>query len=250
MTHRFFSLLILLVTVIIVPVANGQNAPIEALLITGGGWHDFETQKKLLTEGISERLDHKIEWTIVHEDEGDPGHQVSVLKEPHWADNYDVVVHNTGFARVRDPNFVDQLVKYHKGTPAVLIHAAIQSYRFAEPSDGWFKFMGYQSMASEESRTLEIENIAPKNSIMKGFPATWTTSKEEIFIMEKEWGEITTLARAFGEEMQEFQPVTWTHEGDSTRVFATTLGHSNEIYQKKEFLEMVANGLLWAVGEL
>lgn len=254
MTHfiGFSQLLVALIILAIAPNANGQESPIRALLVTGGGWHDYEAQEKMLTEGINERIGDKIEWTIIHEGDGAPDHQASVMKQDNWAEDYDVVVHNTGFGRVRDPDFVARFVEHHKGTPAVLIHAAIHSYRYSEPADPWFEFMGLQSMVHEDQNRFEVENVAPEHPIMEGFPKAFPAPKDEVYIVEKIWGDITPLARAFGEETEEYQPVIWTHEVDSTqtRVFATTLGHNNETFEKEEFLTMVSNGLLWAVGRL
>lgn len=247
-----FSYLFTLLLLVLAPSVYAQDEPIQALLITGGGWHDYQAQEKLLTEGISKQLGGRIEWTVVHEGDGDPAHQVSILKQANWDDPYDVVVHNTGFARVRDGDFVAQFVKEHKGTPAVLIHAAIQSYRYARPADPWFEFMGYQSMVSEAESRHEIENIAPGHPIMQGVPKTFSIPSDEVFIAEKIWGDITPLARAYGKESQTYQPVAWTHDVDSTqtRVFAITLGHNNGMYKQEPFLKMVANGILWAVKEL
>src|SRR5438093_1248462 len=39
--------------------------PLRALLITGGCCHDYEAQKKILTEGINARAN--VQWTIIHE---------------------------------------------------------------------------------------------------------------------------------------------------------------------------------------
>src|SRR5690625_6381660 len=78
----------------------GEEPPVRARLITGGGWHDYEAQEGLLTEGIRARVrEVAIEWTIIHEGGGEPDHQVSLLQEEHWADGCDVIVHNTGLHR-------------------------------------------------------------------------------------------------------------------------------------------------------
>ncbi|MDZ7692430.1 MAG: ThuA domain-containing protein [Balneolaceae bacterium] len=230
--------------------ASEEQPPIQALLITGGGWHDYEAQKKMLTEGINERLGDKIEWTIIHEGEGDPDHHVSILKEENWAEDYDVVVHNTGFGRVTDPDFVEQFVKYHMGTPAVLIHASVHSYRYAEPADPWFEFMGLQSMSHEDQRRFEVENIAPDHPIMKEFPDVWLTPVDEVYINEKKWGDITPLARAYGQDTEEYHTVIWTHQINDTKVFAITPGHNSEVFGETVFLDTIANGILWAVDRL
>jgi uncharacterized protein len=231
-------------------ISTDNNPPIQALLITGGGWHDYETQESLLIDGINERTEHAIEWTIVHEGDGEPDHHASVLKEENWTDGYDIIVHNTGFGRVTDPDFVAQFVEHHQGTPAVIIHASIHSYRYAEPADPWFRFMGFQSMWHESQRPFEVETIAPDHPIMQGVPATWTTPDDEIYVVEELWGEITPLAHAWGEETEEYQIVAWTHEFNNTKVFATTLGHNNDMFEREEFLTKVTNGFLWAIDRL
>ncbi len=223
---------------------------IQVLLVTGGGWHDYETQEELLIQAMDERIGDRIEWTVVHEGDGEPNHHVSIMREENWAADYDLVVHNTGFGRVNDPEYVSHVVQHHLGTPAVLIHAAVLSYRYAEPADPWFEFMGLQSMWHEDQREFEVENIAPDHPIMRDFPETWTTPADEVYVIEKVWGDITPLARTFGAETKEYQTVTWTHEFEGNRIFATTLGHNNEMFKQKEFLNKVANGILWAVNEL
>ncbi|MEX2402534.1 MAG: ThuA domain-containing protein [Balneolales bacterium] len=248
MKQYLYPFAILFMSLLIASCSAVKESPIQALLITGGGWHDYETQEKLLTEAISERVD--IEWTIVHEGEGEPDHHTSVMQEDNWAADYDVIVHNSGFGRVTDAEFVEHLVRNHEGTPAVIIHAAVHSYRYAEPADPWFEFMGLQSMRHESQREFEVENIASEHPIMNKFPETWLTPTDEIYIIEKVWGDITPLARAYGPETEEYHTVTWTHERNDTKVFATSLGHNNEMFSETEFLDLVANGVLWATDRL
>jgi len=241
----FFTLFFL----ITLPI-SAQNSPIKAVLITGGDWHDYETQKRLLIDGINNQIEEEIEWTIVHEGDGNPDYHVSILKEENWADDFDVIVHNTGFGRVTDSEFVAKFVKHHYGTPAVLIHAAVHSYRYAEPADPWFEFMGYQSMWHEDQREFEVENVATDHPIMKGLPESWISPPDEIYVEEKVWGDIIPLLRAYGKESEEYQTLSWIHEADGTRVFATSLGHNNATFRQEPFIQLVVNGLLWAVDRL
>jgi len=246
-SYLLFAGLMFLLT-ILTSCTRDASQPVRALLITGGGWHDYVTQERLLIDGINERMGERvIEWTIIHEGDTQPDHHVSVLQQPNWTEGYDIIVHNTGFGRVTDPGYVAHLVEHHKGTPALLIHAAVHSYRYAEPADPWFGFTGVQSMWHEGQRPSEVENIAPEHPIMQGSPEKWITPDDEIYVVEELWGEITPLARAWGEETGEYHPVAWTHENEGVKVFATTLGHNNEIFEREEFLNMIANGFIWAV---
>lgn len=247
MKNIFTVLFLVLIVCSTQSCSQNAETPIQALLITGGGWHDYEVQEVLVTEGISERVTRPIEWTIVHEGDKEPDYHVSVLQEDNWTDGYDIIVHNTGFGRVTDADFVAQFTEYHKGTPAVLIHSSIQSYRYAEPADPWFEFTGVQSMWHEDQRIFEVETIDSAHSIMQGIPERWTTPNEELYVVEKVWGDITPLAQSYGVETEEYHTVAWTHEVNGARVFATTLGHNNEMHEREEFQNMIANGFRWAV---
>jgi putative membrane-bound dehydrogenase-like protein len=45
------------------------------------------------------------------------------------------------------------------------------------------------------------------------------------------------------------EPYTWTREEGKGRVFYTAYGHNEETWKQTEFHELVANGILWAVGD-
>ena len=70
---------------------------VKALLVTGGGYHDYNTQKKILTEGVSKRAN--IEWDVFM---GDAKQTREKLSKAGWADNYDVIVYNLCHAHETD----------------------------------------------------------------------------------------------------------------------------------------------------
>lgn len=45
------------------------------------------------------------------------------------------------------------------------------------------------------------------------------------------------------------EPYTWVRDQGKGRVFYTAYGHNEKTWEKKEFQDLVANGILWAVGE-
>lgn len=242
---------LLILTVLSLVSCSSVPAPGESprvLLVTGGGWHDYEAQTPALLKGLDERIPG-IDWTIVHEGNGQPDYEIPLLQEEGWADDYDLVIHNTGFGRVKNAEFVRQLVAQHKGTPAVLIHSAVHSYRYATPAaEEWFRFSGVQSMWHETERVFRVDNLAPAHPIMQGFPSEWTTPvTEELYVVEKVWGEITPLAQAHGVETGTEHPVVWTHTAEGVRVFATTLGHNAAIFEQPVYLDLIARGVRWAL---
>src|SRR5947209_7838888 len=130
--------------------------PIRALLVTGGCCHDYEVQKKILTEGISARAN--VTWTVVHEGTNRE-HYVSIYTNADWAKGFDVIVHNECFGFVTNVAFVDGIVRAHKaGVPAVMLHCSTHSYRMS-PSDEWRKLLGVSSYQHGARHAFEIVNL-------------------------------------------------------------------------------------------
>lgn len=220
--------------------------PIRALLVTGGCCHDYETQKKILTEGISARAN--VTWTIIHEGD-DREHMVSIYQNADWAKGYDVVVHNECFGFVTNVAFVERITHAHtNGIPAVFLHCSTHSYRNTT-SDEWRKLLGVSSYQHEVRRTFEVINLKPEHPVMKGFPATWTDNEDELYEIKKLWPDCVPLAKGIGVKKAE-HPCVWVNTYGQARVFGTTLGHSNETMGNPVYLDLVTRGLLWACGKL
>ena len=229
-----------------------EAKPLKALLITGGCCHDYENQKKILTEGISARAN--VTWTIVHEGEGEKkggtNHKISIYEKDDWAKGYDVVVHNECFADVTDVSFVERVAKaHHDGVPAVVVHCTMHTFRDAKTEE-WRKLLGVTSRSHERSRPELVKNLQPTHPIMKGFPAEWKTPNGELYIISKIGPDTTPLAQAFGPDTKKDHPVIWTNQYGQARVFGTTLGHHNETIAHENYLNFISRGLLWACDKL
>src|SRR5947207_9044038 len=84
--------------------------PLRALLVTGGCCHDYEAQKKTLTEGISARAN--VTWTIIHEgDNAGKDTEYSIYKKPDWAKDFDVIVHNECAGQLTNVAWVESIVR-------------------------------------------------------------------------------------------------------------------------------------------
>lgn len=232
--------------------ASAQDAaaakPIKALLVTGGCCHDYEAQKKIITEGVSARAN--VEWTIVHEGGTDRKHKVSIYSDPNWAKNYDIVVHNECFGAVEDNAFIEAIALPHQnGVPAVMLHCSTHSYRRAT-TDEWRKAIGITSMSHDKRRDMEIKNVKPEHPVMKGFPEKWSNPDDELYRNEKVWPETVPLGTSFSVESQKDHVVIWVNTYGKGRVFNTTLGHQNATMSNPVYLDLVTRGLLWACDRL
>lgn len=227
----------------------GPPPPIQALLITGGGWHDFEAQKGILTEGIAERAN--IEWTIDHEAGEAADAKISRHETTDWAEEFDVVVYNMSFSYVTDVDWIERIARAHRehSVPAVIVHGAVHSYRRSE-TDAYRELIGVSSYRHDSHRPYTVENRKPEHAIMQPFPEEWQTPNGELYDIEEVWPTAAVLARAWSTETEEYHPVIWTNELPEANIFGTSIGHHNETMRHPVFLDMITRGLLWTLGRL
>ena len=226
----------------------GTTRPLRGLLITGGCCHDYPGQAKILTEGLSARVN--IGWDVVM-DPGQTGtkHKVSVYKAEDWAAKYDVVLHNECFADEKELDWLERIVRPHReGVPAVVIHCAMHCYR--APTNDWFRFVGVTSHGHGSHFAYAMTNVAPAHPVMKGFPATWQTPKEELYNIAAVERTATPLATGWSHETKKAEVNVWVNQFGKGRVFGTTIGHYNHTLQDPAVLDLLARGLLWSTGKL
>ncbi len=230
--------------------ASGAEAadPLKVLMVTGGSSHDYNSQKKILSEGISARAN--VVWTIAHQGGSDRNKMIELFKTPDWADKYDVVVHNQCFGGVTDVAFVQRVAQvHHRGIPAVIIHCSVHSYRHAK-TDDWRKLLGVSSFSHERHRPLDVKNRSAGHPIMQGFPPVWKTPNGELYKIAKAWPDCKPLATAYGADTKKDHICIWTNTYGKARIFGTTIGHHNETMKTDTYLDLIARGLLWSCNKL
>jgi len=233
-----------------VRAAEAEKAKLKGLLVTGGCCHDYKTQIKIITEGMSQRV--SISWDVVHEGGTKRDHKISIYENDDWAKGYDVVIHNECFGGVKDDAFVERIVKAHEnGTPGVFIHCSMHSYRSAPKSvERWRAMLGVTTYNHEKHRPVQVKTLKADHPIMKGFPAQWDTPNGELYKIMKVWDSCTPLAKAYGQDTKKDHVVIWTNSFGKARMFGTTLGHHNETQNTEQWLGVVSRGLLWACDKL
>jgi hypothetical protein len=109
------------------PLAAQQAPPIRALYITGGGFHDFKAQEKIVPPGIAARTN--IVWTIDNTADTSTTALIARHRTTAWADSFDVVVYNMSFSYVVDTAWIARIAHAHrdKGVAAVILHGATHS---------------------------------------------------------------------------------------------------------------------------
>lgn len=87
--------------------------------------------------------------------------------------------------------------------------------------------------------------VNPSHQVMKGI--TSFTTKDETYVHDKISKNIKVLTERV--EGDHHEPYTWVREFGKGRVFYTAYGHDDNTFTNQGFLDLVRNGIFWAVGE-
>jgi uncharacterized protein len=229
--------------------AGADNNPVRILFVTGGGFHDFATQEGILTEGLRKRFgEANIEFTVDHEAGKDPTFVPQRFSDPDFVKGYDLVLYNMGLSREQKPETAQAIIDSHvkHGVPAALIHGSTHSYRHTG-NRNWFAFLGARSMSHERHRAFTNEVLVDAHPVMRDFPNPWAQEKGELYIISEVFPTATVLARAMGTSPARYQPTIWVNEYKGVRVFVTTIGHHNETMSSDVYLNLIYNGMKWAM---
>lgn len=223
---------------------------IKALMVTGEGYHDYESQKKIISEGVSERLD--IDWTILHHKT--PDACKADLSKKGWADAYDVVVYNVCHAKEADSKFIDAIAAVHEaGKPAVALHCTMHSFHWNVKTEKgehatWVKLLGVRSRNHGPKGAITVNKIKADHQVVKDLPEGWKTPEGELYNVLEVLDTATALATGDnGNPKQGKQVCIWVNQYGKGKVFSTTIGHHNSTMKTKEYLDLLANGIKWAV---
>lgn len=245
-----FATAVLAATLLPVQAAEKLYAgkPLRLLLVTGGCCHNYVFQSQAMKDGVSAKVDS--EWQIVNEGGTGTRGQIALYDQPGWAKPFDAVIHNECFADTDDTSYIRKIIDAHKaGTPAVVVHCAMHTYRAAKIDD-WREFLGVSSFHHEHQSRYPVKLVAPDHPAMKGFPVAWTTPMDELYIIKKLWPGAKALATSVSEKTGEAQPVVWVNDFHGTRVFGTTYGHSDDTFRDPVFIDLLARGVAWSAGKL
>lgn len=232
--------------------SSDKNEKIRALFVTGGGYHDYQSQKTILTEGVSKLID--VEWTIWHLDKADE--MKAALSKAGWADPFDVVVYSICHAHEKDSDYINSVVNVHKaGKAMVAIHCTMHSYHWeigngknSKEDKEWNKLLGVVSLNhGSVGPPIQVTQTEQKSNSYKPSNPEWKTPKGELYHIASIYPSATALANGNNGESE--HPVIWVNKYEKANVFATSIGHHNETMEYPEFLKTVANGMVWAVNE-
>lgn len=259
--NKTIQLALVLLCSVVFNLLTAQAAqPLRALYVTGGCCHDYNSEKEIITKGVSTRAN--VEWVIIHAGGSGTkfqGIEKSLYQNPDWAKGFDIVVHNECFADDADLDYVERVLAPHRaGTPAIVVHCTMHTFR-ALKTNSFREFLGVSSFGHGPQHPLDVKLVKADHPIMAGFPADWKTGNEELYAISKVWPNTTVLATAADKkkdtsgqwaDTDKQHGLIWVNTYGQGRVFGTTLAHANKTFQDPVFLDLFTRGLLWACDKL
>lgn len=220
--------------------ADASHAPLKALFVTGGVYHDYDKLAPYLTAQLSALINVKFDVIT----------SLNELANQHFGDRYDVIVYDLCLDDA-DPAALDHAIHAgFGGKPTVFIHCAVHSFRNSPKVHEWENYVGLRSKFHDKFGPFGTQKVGPANAITANFPGDWKTSGDELYQTIEVIAGTKPLLTAKSPVDGRVHVVSWTHNYGKARVFATTLGHDSETADSPAYVQLLANGLLWTCDEL
>ena len=200
-------------------------------LIVFGGWekHDPEGMAQLLDKQLRE---NRVEVTL--------SNSLDALKEFNL-NLFDLIVPVWTMETIAQEYLDPLLAAVKNGVGIAGLHGIIDSFRH----EAEFHYMfGGQWVTHFDFAicTYEVYMDGESSPITNGLPNVTVTTEQYYLLVDPANAVLATMC-ADGVQM----PVAWTKHYGKGRVFYCSLGHSVDIIQQPDILELVTRGMLWTV---
>jgi len=136
----------------------------------------------------------------------------------------------------------EALLNYVKsGKGFIPVHCASFCFR---NNDEVVKLIGGQ-FSTHQTGTFGMTVVDKKHPVMKG--VTPFTTWDETYVHTKINKDIHVITERV--EGEHHEPYTWTNTYGKGRVFYTAYGHDERTWKNPDFLKLLENGIIWAVGK-
>jgi type 1 glutamine amidotransferase len=222
-------------------VAAAQTQkPAKILFVVGGEYHDYDQLPKTLTEHLSARLKDSdgAEFTITKD--------LSVLRKPELS-KYDLLMMNvceqTPLSADEKEGFLDAV---RDGLPVVALHCTFWSFQ------AWPEFkqvLGAFVPGHGHFGSFCVEAASVDSPILKGVAPSFEITDEPYIVNERDPAmQVIVRTCKSVEDRPGTEPEVWTKTYSKGRIFAMTFGHDGRAQENPNYLRLLTNGILWALG--
>jgi type 1 glutamine amidotransferase len=214
--------------------------PLKVLLIASGCCHDYTNLAPFLRTNLDRLVNADIEVHFGLDD----------FANPKFADGYDAVIYDVCEEDTPDANLDNVMNSTRAGKPTVMIHCSIHAFRKSHKISEWEMLCGMRSKVHDRLEGFTVTKCDTDSPITASFPDNWTTAGDELYQTIAIDPKSHQLLRAKSPVDGRVHVVCWTCQYGQGRVFSTTLGHDMKTTATPEYLQLVANGLLWSCSKL
>src|SRR5208283_424168 len=152
--------------------------PIKILMVSGGCYHDYITQTRVLIDSLNKYI-YNIDWQSLNTNES-CDEIVPLMTSKDWGKGYDLIIYNICWATIVDTAYINNLCRIHHehGINAIVLHCTMHTFRDAQ-ADTWREFLGVETHVHAAAGKIFVRNVNPGHPVMKDFPAFWTTPVDD-----------------------------------------------------------------------
>lgn len=242
---------VLALTVLSIAVASAQNAPPKRILVVTAT-QGFRHSSIPVAEKVIAQLGKTSQaFTVDYVRGGKDGKEDADLKEkmsPEALKNYDGVIfaNTTGDLPIPDKDAFIAWVKSGKGF--VGMHSASDTFHNYKP---YLDMLGGEFQTHGAQVCVDCINQDRRNPATRHLNGTWTVF-DEIYIIKNfdrnNMHGLLSLDKHPNTGVPGDYPVAWTKMAGNGRVFYTSLGHREDMWENPVYQKHILEGIRWALG--
>lgn len=232
-----------------VPLA--AQTPLRVLLITGGGFHDFDRNPKLLLAGIDRHVKLAVtELRLPDDQTPDPPPdqpRPGAILDAELQNRFDVILaYHQGEKLGLNREELDNLMSFvRRGGGWVGLHCAADSWKWCRD---YVAMVGGVFQSHPPFQPLTAQRVLGDHPVLAGV-ADFTNPDEFYYLDACSLEDKSVLLTGQGPTDQKTRPLAWTKTYGEGRVFYTTLGHGPEAHGSAAFHRLVANAIQWSAAK-
>ena len=128
------------------------------------------------------------------------------------------------------------------------VHSAADTYH---GNEGYLDLQRGEFQTHGAQRTVEIFNQDPSHPACKDLPASFMIMDEIYEFKNWDRNKVHVLLSMHKHPQKDEQgdfPVAWTNRSGRGRMFYTSLGHREDVYENPLYLKHLTGGITWALG--
>jgi type 1 glutamine amidotransferase len=251
--RRFFTprqLLITLAALSLSALAASAQSPKHVLVVTatqGFRHSSIPTAEKVLEELAQRSHAFTVDYARGGKD-GKGDADIQEKMSPEGLKNYDAVIfaNTTGDLPIPDKDAFIEWIKSGKGF--VGMHAASDTFHGYKP---YLEMLGGEFMTHGAQVCVDCLNQDRRHPATHHLPATWTIF-DEIYIIKNfdrtQMHGLLSLDKHPNTGVPGDYPVAWTKMVGQGRVFYTSLGHREDVWENPVYQKHILEGIRWALG--